>query len=146
MGWFRRTPEEEPAYALALADFAADVDRLQDGELLFLRSAWEGQRGPEQEKAWEAVQDALATSGREREAEDLEVGLVRWSGSMSRPIGYTSIMGTTGIHLDSDLRRRALPPLRDAAHALLLEDIISTEAFATLIGPWQALTDEPEAG
>jgi hypothetical protein len=148
MSWFRRKRGEEPdepAYAVALADFAEDVDRLQDGELLFLRSAWEGQQGPEQQSAWREVEEAVLRSGREREAEDLEVGLVRWSGAMSRPIGYTSIVGTTDIHLESDLRRQALPVLRDAGTAFLLQDVLSPEAFATLVGPWLALTEEGEA-
>jgi hypothetical protein len=145
MGWFRRTPEDEPPYAVALARFADEVDRLQDGDLLFLRSAWEGQPGLEREKAWEAVKDALAASGRAREAEDLEVGLVRWAGAAGQVVGYATWIDPSGHLMERDLRRQALPALRDAGNALLLGDVLSPDAFAVLIGPWQALTDEPDA-
>jgi hypothetical protein len=139
MGWFRRPHEAEPAHARALAEFADQVDRLQDGDLLFLRSAWEAQDRAQQEWAWAEVERAIERTRRDAEANALEDGLVRWSGA-SRPMSYYSMLGTTGTYLESDLRRQALPVLRDAGRAILVEDVLDAAALELLSGPWRQLS------
>lgn len=141
MGWFRH--REDPPYTAALADFADRVDRLQDGDLLYLRSAWEGMAGAAQESAQAEVDRVIEASDRREDAEALDVGLVRWAGAIGRTTGYATWVEPQGLLMERDLRRQALPVLRDAGRAILASDLIGRDSFETLVEPWRSLSEAP---
>ena len=138
---FRHT--DRPFYEAALADFSGAVDRLQDGDLLYLRSAWADGDGPARDAAWSEVSKAIDSSDRAGDGEALETGLARWAGSAGRSLGYITWVGQPGVGMESDLRRQALPALWDAGRAILASDLISREAYAVLIEPWRSLFEPP---
>lgn len=142
MGWFRQ--KQDPPYIAALADFSGAVDRLQEGDLLYLRSTWEALAGPAQESAQEEVERAIDASDRRGDAEALDVGLVRWAGADGRVTGYATWVHPQGLLMERDLRRQALPVLRDAGRAILATGLIRPETYETLIEPWASLSETPE--
>ncbi len=144
MGWFRH--KEDPPYVAALADFSGAVDRLQEGDLLYLRSTWESLEGPAQKAAQREVERAIDASDRRDDAEALDVGLVRWAGADGRVVGYATWVSPPGLMMERDLRRQALPVLRDAGRAILATGLIRPETYETLIEPWASLSETPEPG
>lgn len=142
MRWFQ--PKPEPPYAAAMADFSGHVDRLQDGDLMYLRSAWDDLAGPARDAAWAEVKHRIDEGGRQDVAEQLEVGLARWAGAVGRTTGYATWVEPQGLLMERDLRRQALPALWDAGRAILASDLLSAESYATLIDAWRSLFEGPE--
>ena len=143
--------EREPYdYEDALGDFGDQVDRLDAGDCMAMRAAWEGDDPSRRQRAWKEVDAAIATTGRSQAMERLETGLSRWDAMAF--IGPTMFAYAGGLPAAVSLmaagpdgglaRQSAVPPLLDAGAALLVRDAISDDAFEALVGPWRSISED----
>jgi hypothetical protein len=142
MRWFRRPAKPRAPYEQELATFAAKVDRLSGGDVLFLRAAWNDLDQASRDRARSEARSAIAAKGRRATATDLETALVRWAGGSTPPLGTVDWIQEPNLAIDRDSRKQGLGVLRDVGYALIARDLISTESFAVLYEPWRALNDE----
>jgi hypothetical protein len=124
--------------ALDLEEFMRILPHLDSSELLAMSATY---READAE-ARDAARRVASAKAKERGLGDdlsrLQGSIIQWAGS---DISQSSAITLAGVRPDQvlgDLRVQAVPPLLDAATALLLRDALPDDARDALIEPWSA--------
>jgi hypothetical protein len=120
---------------LDLEEFLRMLPHLEAADLLAMSAAY--QRADTSER--DAARAAASAAAKDRKLGDdlarLQGSIIQWAGSdLSRTSAFT-LEGLRTNPMLGDIRVQAVPPLLDAATALLLKDALSDEDRAALIEP-----------
>lgn len=126
------------AKALDLEEFLRMLPFLEAAELMSISAAYEEADAGSREAARGAA-SRLAKEGRlGEELSRLQGSIIQWAGSdLSRTSAFT-LEGLRTNPMLGDIRVQAIPPLLDAATALLLKDALTAEERAALLEPLEA--------
>lgn len=109
-------------------------------------AAWGAIEPAERTTAWQLVREETKSTGREDLLDEARESVLRWSRGIGLEGSAYSL--TQGDDLSSaEARNQALPPVLDAAAAVILRDRLPAEAFDVLYAPWAAAAEaEPDEG
>jgi hypothetical protein len=127
-------PAEDPVL-LRFMDRAAHLDL---EETRALGGAWQAVAQADRSRAWARVRTLLRTTGRERLVGGVAEEIERW-GRAQGGSPWTWEFGTMTDVDRGDIRRAAMPPLLDAAAAIVLRDALDPADREVLAGPWEAI-------
>jgi hypothetical protein len=115
------------------------LERVDHGEALFLAGI--GADESTRSRAREAMLDAARRGGRERELGAAQQEVSRWLNTWFS--GGYEIAGYGRDVTPAEAAVNAAPAILDAIGALVVGDLLATDDFETLIGPWRELTGVP---
>jgi hypothetical protein len=114
------------------------LEKVDQGEALFLAGISGGDEARSQART--AMLDAARRGGRERELGAAQDEVTRWLNTWFS--GGHEIVGYGRDITPAEAAVNAAPAVLDAIGALVVGDLLSTDDFETLIGPWRELTGE----
>ena len=114
------------------------LEKVDQGEALFLAGI--GGDDEARSRARTAMLDAARRGGRERELGAAQQKVSRWLNTWFS--GGYEIAGYGRDVTPGEAAVNAAPAILDAIGALVVGDLLSTDDFETLIGPWRELTGE----
>ena len=124
--------------ALDLEELLRMLPSLEEDELLAVSAAYQGADAETRDAARAAASAAAHQHGLVDALDRLQGSIIQWAGSDIPPSAVFTFAPFQSQRLLGDLRRQAVPPLLDAAAALLLKDAISAADRATLLAPIEA--------
>jgi hypothetical protein len=131
------TRDDEPK-PMDLDEFLRMLPFLEAAELMAISAAYAEADGKAREAARAAASAAANKRGLIDELGRLQGSIIQWAGSdLSRSSAFTLESLRTNPML-GDLRVQTVPPLLDAATALLLKDGLSDEERLLLLAPLEA--------
>jgi hypothetical protein len=120
---------------LDLEEFLAMLPHLEASELMAISAAYQQADSGTRDAVRIAASAAAKQRGLSGELARLQGSIIQWAGSdLSRSSAFT-LEGLRTNPMLGDIRVQAVPPLLDAATALLLKDALSDEDRAALIEP-----------
>lgn len=111
------------------------LEHIDNDQVRFLASF--GDDDPARERARSALRQAARASGRERQLETAQHEVTRWVNTWFS--GGHQIAGYGRDITPAQAAVDAAPMVLDAVGAVVLRDLLSTDDFEALIGPWRAL-------
>jgi hypothetical protein len=128
---------------LDLEEFLRMLPHLEAADLLAMSAAYQQADAA----ARDAARAAASSAAKDRRLGDdlarLQGSIIQWAGSdLSRTSAFT-LEGLRTNPMLGDIRVQAVPPLLDAATALLLKDALSEEHRTSLIEPLGAAIGSP---
>jgi hypothetical protein len=131
--------EEEPgARKIDLEEFLRILPHLEAADLMAMSAAYEHADA----EAREAARRAASAISKDRRLRDelgrLQGSIIQWAGSDISRSGAFTMADVRPDQMLGDLRVQAVPPLLDAATALLLGEALDAQARQALLGPWSA--------
>jgi hypothetical protein len=114
------------------------VERMTDSELVLLRAVWEQLDAHAREDAWAIVRSVVKRRKRDRLLDDARDRLTRWINNYlsAAAVEYGTLLINPGSGMDaSSVRRAAIPPLMDAAAAVVAADELNSGLRALLLEP-----------
>jgi hypothetical protein len=121
----------------AVARFLERIQSLEEGDALALTAAWKAGDERARHRATEAVQRAARDAGRIEALEEAQAAVGSWSNGWAERTAPGPI--EAGDVVLADVMREAIPPLIDAAGAIVVGDLIDPGDFETLAGPWRGV-------
>ena len=120
--------------------------RMSDAELRILRLAWEDESQEERARAWASARPLLDDPARAELLERARSALATWVNSYlsATAIEYGSFLINPGSGMNpSEVRRGAIPPVMDAAVAIIAGDELEPSEREVLLAPVSELVDRP---
>ena len=122
-----------------LAEFLRILPHLESADLLEISAVYQQADAEARERA----RGAASAVARKRRLMDqlgeLQGSIIQWAGSSISQSGVMTLEAVfQADQMLGDVRRQAVPPLLDAATALLLGDSLETGARETLLEPWSS--------
>jgi hypothetical protein len=117
--------------------------RLSDAELRLIALSWAEANGDDRGLAWDSVRAILDEQGRTDMMDDVRSTLSRWVNSYltATTVEYGTFLTNPGSGMASaDVRREALPPLLDAAAAIVTGDRLERGEAELLLRPVDSIT------
>lgn len=134
-------PGDEPTAPrgdVDLAEFLRVLPHLEGADLMAMTATYQNADVEARDAARVAASVAARKRGLLDELGQLQGSIIQWAGS---DISRSSAMTLAGVRPDQvlgDLRLQAVPPLLDAATALLLGDALEASAREALLDPWSS--------
>ena len=125
---------DEPK-AIDLEEFLRLLPHLDAADLMAISAEYQQADGEARDAARASASTAANKRGLIDELGRLQGSIIQWAGADLSP---TSAFTLEGLHTNpmlGDLRVQAVPPLLDAATALLLKDALADEERALLLEP-----------
>ena len=123
---------------LTLDEFMALLPHLDAADLLSISATYQHADAGARDEARAAASDIANKRGLIDELGRLQGSIIQWSGSdISRSSAFT-LEGLQTNPMLGDIRIQAVPPLLDAATALLLENALAAEHREILLEPLSA--------
>jgi hypothetical protein len=130
-----------------LDELFGQVTRVPNSQLVFVRAMWNLADESARAEAWRNVNRVVETHHRQELLEETRSKLAMWVNGDTRGWGLhygNSLMPSYTELVDAvNVRRDALPPLLDAAAAIIAADGLSSEDRETLLAPINALFAQP---
>ena len=126
---------------LDLEEFMRLLPHLEGADLMAMSAAYQNADLDERNAARALAATAAKNHRLGEELNRLQSSIIQWAGS---DISRSSAITLAGVRPDQvlgDLRMQAVPPLLDAATALLLKDALSDDHRALLLEPLGAALD-----
>jgi hypothetical protein len=120
---------------LDLKEFLDMLPYLEAADLLAVSAAYRAADPGAREAARATASGAARKRGLLDELGRLQGSIIQWAGSDIARSGAYTLAGVRPDQLLGDVRVDAVPALLDAATALLLEDGLSSDERALLLGP-----------
>jgi hypothetical protein len=114
------------------------LEKLDHGEALFLAGL--ATQAPERDPARRAMVEAAQRGGREREMRAAQAEVTRWVNTWFS--GGFEVAGYGRDITPAQAAVDAAPVVLDAIGALVVGDLLSTDDYEALMGPWQELTGD----
>jgi len=130
--------QSAPRPDVDLAEFLRILPHLEGADLMAMTATYQNADDEARDAARVAASAAARKRGVMDELGELQGSIIQWAGS---DISQSSAMTLTGVRPDQvlgDLRLQAVPPLLDAATALLLGDSLEAGARDALLEPWSS--------
>jgi hypothetical protein len=133
--------DEQPAPRpdVDLAEFLRILPHLETADLMAMSAAYD----QADEAARNTARAAASAAARQRRLMDqlgeLQGSIIQWAGSSISQSGVMTLEAVFQTdQMLGDVRRQAMPPLLDAATALLLGDALEPGAREALLEPWSS--------
>jgi hypothetical protein len=132
--------DEEPTARgeIVLEEFLRILPHLEAADLLAISAVYQ----QADEDARVAARRAASSAAKKRRLMDelgrLQGSIIQWAGSDISRSGAFTFAEVRPDQMLGDIRIQAVPPLLDAATALLLGDSLGAEARETLLEPWSS--------
>jgi hypothetical protein len=120
---------------LDLAGFLRMLPKLDGADLMAISAAYAEADGQERAVARSAAAIAAKRSGNSDELSRLQGSIIQWAGANISPSSAFTLEGLQTNPMLGDIRIQAVPPLLDAATALLLDGTLAAESCAVLLQP-----------
>jgi hypothetical protein len=128
----------EPRPDVDLAEFLRILPHLEAADLLAISATYQ-QADPEAREAARGVASAAARKRRLMDQlAELQGSIIQWASSDMPQSAAFAFLEVRPNQMLSDVRRQAVPPLLDAATALLLGDSLESGARDALLDPWSS--------
>ncbi len=135
----------EGPYAVddALDEFYERLAEVTPFESHAMVAAWGAIDPAERTAAWRLVREGTSASDRDDLLDEAREAVMRWSRESGSALQGSPYSLTHGDDLSrAEARAKALPPVLDAAAALIVRDLVPAEVFDVLYAPWAAGMDE----
>jgi hypothetical protein len=130
------TDEPAPREEIGIEEFMRILPHLDSGELMAISAAYHDADA----EARVAARAAASTAARKRNLMDelgrVQGSIIQWAGSDISRAGAFTFADVRPDQMLGDIRVQAVPPLLDAATALLLGDALDQGAHDALLEPW----------
>lgn len=123
-------------------------ERMNDTELMLLRSVWEEEDESARELAWTVVKATLRGSRTQGLLDHARDRLAAWVNNYPAPMAMGDVPAMlNGSGMDpSSIRKAAIPPMLDAVAATIAADGLSPDDQTLLLEPLAALAPDSTPG
>jgi hypothetical protein len=129
----------------ALDDFYGQLAEVTPFDSHTMIAAWGAIDPAERTAAWRLVREETGAAGRGDLLDEARESVLRWSRESGSALEGSPYSLTHGDDLSrAEARARALPPVLDAAAALIVRDRLPIGIFDVLYAPWAAAADVDE--
>ena len=130
--------QSEPRPDVDLAEFLRILPHLEAADLLEISAAYQQADAEARERA-RAAASAVARKRRLMDQlGELQGSIIQWAGSDMPQSSVFTFLEVRPNQMLGDVRVQAVPPLLDAATALLLGDSLEAGAREALLEPWSS--------
>lgn len=133
------SPGQEPApREVDLEEFLRILPHLEASDLMAISAAYQHADAHVRDAARRAASAVARERGLRDELGRLQGSIIQWAGSDISRSGAFTFAEVRPDQMLGDLRVQAVPPLLDAATALLLGVALDAQARDALLGPWSS--------